>query len=213
MKTLNRLLIPFVVAVVATLAALPAAAQNNNAPKPNIVGSNGLVAGQVLSTDPQISTCVFDATGVTVTSATLVAFADATHFPCLSLRGATVPTSSAGSQSIRRNGLYRVNVVGNCTGVTTETGKIAAQISVDGGVTWTAISGASAQTKFLTGTLQQNLAAMGYVTVSQTTSNLQAGNVLIELFGSSSGGSAMTCAAGGGAFVERVDQLQPATYP
>jgi hypothetical protein len=205
----RNLLIAFVLAAF----ALPALAQNNTAPKPNIVGQNGLPAPQVLSTDPQISTCVFDGTGVTVTSATQAVFADATHFPCTSLRGAGKPTSASGFQGIARNGLYKVAFQVNCTGVTTETGIITAQISTDGGSTFTSINGASGRSKFLTGILQVNIAGSGYVSVSQTSTNLLANNVVVQLTGSSSGGSAMTCANGGGFSVERVDQLQPATYP
>ncbi len=86
-------------------------------------------------------------------------------------------------------------------------------ISLDGGVTFAAVNGAAARTKFLTGVLQQNLAAVGYVSVSQSASSLAAGNVVLALQGSSSAASDMTCAAGGGLSYERVDQLQPATYP
>ncbi len=201
-----------VVAIVAMIAT-PAAAQVNTAPKPNIVGQNGLISPSIISTDPQIGACVFDGTGAVVTESTLTTFADATHYPCGTLRGAAVATSSTGLQSIRRNGLYRVNIAANCTGVTTETGIVQGMVSTDGGVTFAAISGAAARTKFLTGVLQQNMSATGYVTVSQTAASLAAGNVVFALQGSSSAASDMTCAAGGGLTYERVDQLQPATYP
>lgn len=209
MRTIRYLL---VIAAVVAFAA-PAFAQNNTAPKPNVVGQNGYPAPAILSTDPQINTCVFDSTGVTVTSATQVVFADASHFPCSSLRGAGKPVSASGFSGINRNGLYRVSFSANCTGVTTETGIVDAAISTDGGSTFTQINGASARSKFLTGILQVNLAGSGYVSVNQTSTNLAANNVVVELRGSSSGGSAMTCANGGGIQIERVDQLQPATYP
>jgi hypothetical protein len=90
---------------------------------------------------------------------------------------------------------------------------VTAQISLDGGTTFSQITGADAKNIFLTGALQQNLAGQGYVSVSQTSAALAAGNVIIALRGSSSGAGDMTCDDGGGLFVERVDQLQPATYP
>lgn len=195
------------------LAASGAFAQVNTVPKPNVLGQNGLAAPQTLSTDPQISQCAFDSTGVTFTSATTTTIADATHFPCTTKRGATVSTSSTGFESIRRNGLYAVYINGNCTGVTTETVEIVGQISTDGGTNWTQITGAQARFKALTGTLQQNISAIGLVEVSQTSTNLSAGNVVVALRGSSSGGSAATCANGAGIIVQRLDVSQPVTYP
>lgn len=212
-NTMLRNLCVFAFACVIGIAGVSIAAANNTAPKANIVGQNGLAAPQTLSTDPQIGSCVFDSTGVTVTSATTTTFADATHFPCSVQRGALVDVDASGFETVSRNGLYKVSISGSCTGVTTETGEIVAQISNDGGTTFSQISGAQCRTKFLTGTLQQNIACTGLTSVSQTSTNLAAGNVVIAMRGSSSGGSAMTCANGGGLLVERVDQAQPVTYP
>lgn len=211
MRKLHMFLI-LIVAFVATFA-LPTLAQNNTSPKPNIVGQNGKTAPQILSTDPQISQASFSATGVVVTESTLTTFASAAEFPITVLRGAIVPTQASGFHSIRRNGLYRVFFAANCTGATTETGRVTAQISTDAGSNWTQITGADARTLFLTGTLQHNLSGSGYVEVSSTSAALAAGNVVIALRGSSSGASDMTCANGGGLRIERVDLNQPATYP
>jgi len=211
---MNKFLSLIALIAVSMFAAPEASAQAvNTKPKPNIVGQNGAIAPSILSTDPQIAQCVFGDTGVTVTESTLTTFASATEFPCTVLRGAMVETDASGFLSERRNGLYKVSFAANCTGITSETGRVTAQISTDGGTNWTQITGADAQTVFLTGTLQHNLSGQGYVSVSQTSSALGAGNIVIALRGSSSGAGNMTCADGGGLFVERADQLQPATYP
>lgn len=210
MKTLlSRIMI---VAVVA-LAASSAFAQVNTTPKPNVLGQNGLPAPATLSTDPQISNCNFSSTGVTVTESTLTTFASTAEYPCATLRGATVSTSSTGLMSIRRNGLYYVDFSANCTGVTTETGRITAQISTDGGSNWTQITGADARETFLTGALLRNISGSGYVEVASTSTVLGAGSVVVRLAGSSSGAGDMTCANGGGLRLTRVDVSQPATYP
>jgi hypothetical protein len=203
----------FLIVALVVLASASAFAQVNTAPRANILQQNGTAAPQVLSTDPQIGACNFSATGVVVTESTLTTFASTAEYPCTTLRGAGVATSSTGLNSIRRNGLYRVFFAANCTGVTTETGRVTAQISTDGGTNFTQITGADARTLFLTGTLQHNLSGSGYVEVSQTSTNLAAGNVVIALRGSSSGASDMTCANGGGLRYERVDVSQPVTYP
>lgn len=188
-----------------------ALAQNNTTPRFNVMEQTG--SATRYSTDPQIGDCNFSSTGVTVTESTLTTFASAAEYPCTIRRGAMVDTDASGFLSIRRNGMYRVNFAANCTGVTTETGRVTAQISTDGGSNWTQITGADARTLFLTGTLQHNLGGSGYVEVSQTASALAAGNVVVALRGSSSGASDMTCANGGGLRLERVDLLQPPTYP
>ncbi len=210
---MSRYLLSLIVLAACSLFAVDASAQVNTRPKPNILGSNGAVAPSILSTDPQISQCTFNATGAVVTDTTLATFASTANFPCATLRGAGVSTSSTGLQSLRRNGLYRVAFNANCTGVTAETGRVTAMISTDGGSTFSQILGADARTLFLTGTLQHNLSGQGYVSVSQTSAALGAGNVVVALQGSTSGAGDMTCANGGGLFIERADQLQPATYP
>lgn len=213
MKPVNLFVRQIMILALVVLAASGALAQVNTTPKPNIIGQNGLPTPQTISTDPQISNCNFSATGVVVTESTLTTFASAAEYPCTTLRGATVSTSSTGLQSIRRNGLYRVMFSANCTGATTETGRVTAQISTDGGTNFTQITGADARTLFLTGTLQHNLSGSGYVEVAQTSTALAAGNVVVALRGSSSGASDMTCANGGGLRLERVDMSQPVTYP
>lgn len=203
----------FVVALLTLALSDGALAQVNTLPKPNIMQDNGTINAKGLSTDPQIATGVFGTTGVVVTESTLTVIASAAQFPLTVLRGAIVDTDASGFLSIRRTGLYRVNIAANCTGATTVTGRLVASISTDGGSSWTDIPGADMKNLFLTGALQQNMAAQGYVTVSSAASVLAAGQVIIAMRGSTSDASDMTCDDGGGIFVERVDQLQPAVYP
>lgn len=204
-------------AVVVSIALLRSddadAAANNTRPIADIVGQNGLAAPQILSNDPQIGDCNFDATGVTVTETTLTTFASSTHYPCEVLRGAMVDDDTNGYEQVARNGLYRASFSVNCTGVTTETGRVTAQISYDGGSNFAQITGADARTLFLTGTLQHNMSGSGYVSIAQTSTALSSGQVVVALRGSSSGAGDMTCANGGGLRLERVDQAQPVTYP
>lgn len=203
----------FVAMMIVALASAAFAAAVNTTPKPDIVQSNGLANTMGLSNDPQISQAVFSATGVLVTESTLTTFASAAEFPIVVLRGAIVDTDASGFHSVRRNGLYRVSFAANCTGVTTEVGRVTAQISYDAGSTWTQVSGADATSQFLTNALTQNMAGIGYVEVASTATALAAGNVVVALRGSSSGAGDMTCKNGGGMFIERADLSQPVTYP
>lgn len=212
MSFLKRLMIVCSLMIVG-IAGASFAAANNTRPLPNILGSNGLSAPQMLSSDPQISQAVFSATGVVITESTLTTVASAAEFPITVWRGAIVDTDASGFHSIRRNGLYKATINANCTGATTVTGRLTAQISNDGGTTWAQIAGADARNLFLTGALQQNLGAEGYVSITQTATNLGAGNVIIALRGTTSDASDMTCANGGGLIVERMDGAQPVTYP
>ncbi len=192
--------------------AADALAVNTN-PLPDIVGANGLSNPQGLSIDPQIGDCNFSATGVVVTETTLTTFASTAEYPCTIRRGAMVDVDASGFLTIKRNGLYRAEFDVNCTGVTTEVGRVTAMISTDGGTNFTQITGADAREQFLTNSLTQNMAGSGYVEVAQTAANLSAGNVVVAIRGSTSGAGDMTCANGGGLRLERADTSQPVTYP
>jgi len=213
MKVLTALFALAAVLFLAVPMANAAATAKNTAPKPDIVGSNGYANPMQFSNDPQIAQAVFDSTGVAVTSTTLAILADATHFPINVLRGAMIGVNASGYETITRNGLYEVDLACNATsGTTASTIVLTAQISYDGGSTWAPISGASARFISLTGALNENLQATGYVEVTQTSTNLGANNVVVGLFASSSTGS-ITCANGGGLITRSVDKSQPVTYP
>lgn len=218
MKSALHVLIATVAVLAVAFVALPddalaAATAKNTSPKTDIVGSNGLANPSQFSNDPQIAQAVFDSTGVGVTSTTLAILADATHFPINVLRGAMVGVNASGYETITRNGLYEVDEDCNAvSGTTASTIALTSQISYDGGSTWAPVSGATARFISLTGALNENLHATGYVEVTQTSTNLGANNVVVGLFASSSTGS-ITCANGGGLTVKSVDKSQPVSYP
>ncbi len=212
MKRFFATILAACIVVIGASAAADAAAVNNT-PLPDIVGANGLSNPQGLSNDPQIGDCNFSSTGVVVTETTLTTFASAAEFPCTIRRGAMVDVDASGFLTIRRNGLYKASFDVNCTGVTTEVGRVTAMISTDGGTNFTQITGADAREQFLTNSLTQNMAGSGYVEVSQTAANLALNNVVVVIRGSSSAAGDMTCANGGGLRLERMDTSQPVTYP
>jgi hypothetical protein len=182
----------------------------NTLPKIDVVETNG--TANRYSLDPQIQTFVFDSTGTTAATTSFTTFADATHFPGTSLRGAGVADSTTGFAQIARSGLYKVDVECNASGTTADLVTIDAEISLDGGSTWTQVAGTQAVSKVLTGILQVNLKASGYVSVASSNAGAALGQTVIAMRGKDSANT-LTCSGGGGMRVQRVDQLQPAQYP
>jgi hypothetical protein len=201
----------FLVMTVATLAlANVTSGPINTLPKIDVMETNG--TANRFSNDPQIASFVFDATGTTAATTSYTVFADATHFAGTQLRGAGVADSTTGYEQIARSGLYKVDVECNATGTTADLVSIDAAVSLDGGSTFTEVSGSQAVSKVLTGILQVNLKASGYVSIASANAGAALGQTIIVMRGKDSANT-LTCSGGGGLRVQRVDTLQPAQYP